>query len=1179
MAKFSGPSVIAGAQPVLPVDQGQGDFAELFSAEATPVEAPESPQAIAPGLPTPETAAAVIEEPRAVGDIAEAEAAVAAEATGRIPTATVVDETFSEEQRARERVPAFTEKLNRTTLAPSSIQNNQPIELALSRADNVGAIITERVSGAKMTGLERVGQIQAGFPEAAFSSTDPEGNVKVPVAPALRGSNVNVGVQALLYDPRLLNAGKYDEETGRMSLDPEFGRILGLSTEAWLYQQMDASTEVAGEIDEATGIPGIRQAEQMGGQRFTKAQGNQQLGREIFMAYQRQKAVNEGKASDEYLAGIDEISPETFTFIGDMAKEIYAEANPDMVYRDDREVDSGGQVYFQIKPEGARQLDQLSNDFKGLMAQAEVKPLNGVSPTAQPIFEGRMRVRPVTTKVGDLKDWSLVQESMANYHSVAYVNDSGRERLAFLFGMLAMINTNNADNQVYSGMFDVGIAKLRELEGEKRRLFAEAEREMIPEKKAKLLRDAENYNPKKILQGIREKFLNVAGGLAEYSGKENHLTFSMQALTGRTHVQQTLYNPAAHKFVRFAVGGGNIFTWTPRSGGEIETAWKEIISGLLFTTAKEGKSFKGTELSTAERLKLFEETIGTSQWNQLVIWGNQLKDARDKFNVDAAKQAVLTLRRAQSPDQVQQIKKDMVQRFGNDPLDAGLKAELAKHGTEGAMFANLFIDIANYQNAIDKKSQFSTTITVEMDGKTHGPATNAGLLGIQSMAKRTGLIVEQDYSNTDWLDSRKAMGEWMQDHVEGVIEAAPDNQRPYLKDILSLAIKDRANFLKKSPMTMGYGQELPSLKMHVETTVYSGPQAADIKRVADAAGISLSDTVNFLHTMLVDSIFEIMDPKVVAMGRLLKANGLLSVISNDVLYFDNAMGFRSYAAGKQMDPEATTSSSFEFKKGEKGRKKVAVQFYKEKAEGSAERVERGPGGWTMGRIIPVSVQSYDGNMIARTGSGESWQRISSAAKAKGAKPFVLPIFDAFVTDLGTFAQVRNEANQNWLNGLRDHSYIESIAGTWFEETQAKIAERFRSVDPNAKVNLEEDGPYRGLAFMLMKDEKGRMELGKAFSKVMKAPRKTPGISISDYTAQLDRAGQDLAGQVEAELRRMGIDIEEPVKTNKEIYRIIRTITNMLELPTRNKEAIAVTSRDKAALLSKVKADRLTQMDL
>ena len=131
-------------------------------------------------------------------------------------------------------------------------------------------------------------------------------------------------------------------------------------------------------------------------------------------------------------------------------------------------------MYFQITPEGARQLDQLSNDFKGLMAQAEVKPLNGVSPTAQPIFEGRMRVRPVTTKVGDLKDWSLVQESMANYHSVAYVNDAGRERLAFLFGMLAMINTSNPDNQVYSGMFDVGMAKLQELEGEKRRLFAEA---------------------------------------------------------------------------------------------------------------------------------------------------------------------------------------------------------------------------------------------------------------------------------------------------------------------------------------------------------------------------------------------------------------------------------------------------------------------------------------------------------------------------------------------------------------------------------------------------------------------------------------------------------------------------------------------------------------------------------
>lgn len=1179
MAKFSGPSVLPGAQPELPTEGKVSDFAEILGAPF-PEETTEAPQEAAgqpveapATIPTAPVAEAVTDDPAAPPP-----EQLELPGTRRQTMTVGIPEDPSAAQRQRERVPALTERMNRTTLAPAGT-NQQPLDVALARADNVVRVVQEEVSGSKITRKKREA-LEAGTPEAAFAATDAEGNLQVPVAPLVRGSSVNVGAQAIFYDPRVFDAGKVDPETGMMGVDPDLARIMGLTTEAWLHQQMDMATEFAANSPDAdSSLEMPADGPQPGGQRFTKASGNMQLGKEIFMAYKRQAAANEGKPTDAYLGMVDDISPETFTFIGDLAKEAYARANPDMLIRDDSQVEAGGQVYFQLTPMGAIQLDKLNNDFKGLMAQPEVKPLNGVSPTAQPIFEGRMRVRQVTTKMGDLGDWSVIQEAMANYHGVQYVNDPGREKLAYLFAMLALVNANNPDNQVYSHMFGVGFDKLQELQGIKQRMFDEAERETDPIRQKELYALAEAYNPAKILQSNREKFINVAGGVAEYSGQVNHLTFALQALTGRMHVQQTLYNPAAHKFLRFVAGSGNVFAWEPGKGGEIERDWKEIISAHLFSATKDGKVFKGTELSTAERIAAFDREMGGATYQQLVDWGNQLKMARDNFNVDAAKGAVDAIRKAQNPQEASGLKKQVVQDFSQDPLSAGLKAELAKHKDEAPMFASMLIELANYDSAVANKSKFSTTINPEMDGQTHGPATNAALLGVESMARRTGLIVEQDFSNTDWMDSRKAMGEMMQEQVDtyaGTMFSM--DHLPHFKRMLDAAIKDRANFLKKSPMTMGYGQEIPSLKMHVETTVYSGPSSKEIQAIAAEIEVEPSEVVDFLHSMLVDSIFQIMDPKVVASGRLLKANAFLSMISNEVLYFDNALGFRSYAAGKQVVPEDTTQSSFEFKGPEGERKKVSVQFYRSRAEGSAVRPELGPGGWSMGRIIPTAVQSYDGNMVAKTGSGESWSRIEADAKKRGAQnTFVLPIFDAFVTDLGSFSAVRREANKNWYESIRDHSYMEQIGGVWFNETITKI--RKGPTDLDTVVKMTEDGPHRGLAFALQLDENGNRNLIRFVSKTMQHPPKTPGQTIGEYQKSMRGLAKRMVKDFENRmLREHKIDVNATEFTKEQMNIMILDMVNMLQLQQRNRKAIDSTNKAKAEVLSKV-TGTLTQMDI
>ena len=209
----------------------------------------------------------------------------------------------------------------------------------------------------------------------------------------------------------------------------------------------------------------------------------------------------------------------------------------------------------------------------------------------------------------------------------------------------------------------------------------------------------------------------------------------------------------------------------------------------------------------------------------------------------------------------------------------------------------------------------------------------------------------------------------------------------------------------------------------------------------------------------------------------------------------------------------------------------------------------------------------------RTGSGQSWERISQAAKGK---PFVLPIFDAFVTDLGSFAAVRREANKNWFEGIRDHSYVEEVAGTWFDDTMKKIAAPLP--DPNEKVNLDEDGPYRGLAYLLSRTKQGDLVLSKFLAKTLQHKAKTPGTSIDQYTGQLKIAGEDAAVQFEKDLADMGIDVDNTVFTKRQIQRILMTLKNTMNLSQRNKQAVAVTAKDKREVLSQVDKS-LTQMDL
>ena len=1140
MAKFTGPSVIPGAKPELPVQQEQTitDFAQILGPQKTaepPIKAPGAEPTVG------------IEQ-------------VAQQAQEEIVGPLTPEQT---EQRELERVPAFGESkaFEGKSIADYDLSKDSPISAAVNRSVNTANILDASAPGPTLRATlptAKAEEFKAGKPEA-FIYQDSEGNVKEATNPALKDSQTGITASNVILNPKILNASTINED-GSIGIDPEFGRILSLTVEDFLYRQSQQEGIVAQDPDEFL----LDEAQQGTGAEITKATQNDQLGRDVYRNWMRQKAFIEGRPTDSYLTEEKNINPNTFTFIGDMAKEIYSEGNPDMLTRLPDQAD--GQVRFQLSPTAIKALADVNKEANDLYGAREVKPLNAVSETAQPQFEGRTQVRRITTGIDKLGDTRQVDEAMQNYHSVSYVNDPMREKIMLKFGLMGMLR--HGTNDPFANMFDIGSERQQEVVSTKEKLNADAERELDPAKKAAKATKAAEYNVNDILTRDKKKFINTLGAISKYSGRPNHLTFSMQALTGRTHIQQTKYNPQAHKATRFVVGGGNIAAWKPGSG-ILDSNFKEVMASLFL---QDPQSVAAKDLTTEERIRLFNKAYKEGKLDSYIAAGQELENTLANFNVEEVRKTLADLLEIPDNEQRAQVRQQLQRDHGRHDVTPGVISLIGKD-EHSPYKAEALIELAKYDRAVKNGTQMQSTLNVEMDGKTHGPATNAALLGVREMAMRTGLLRAQDYKVTDLADSRVALGIDMQDHVDSMAGTLfKFDELPAYKQILTSAIKDKPNFLKKSPMTLGYGQELGSLRMHVEATVFTGPQSAEIKDIYTKNNLNPQDVVTFLHTMLVNSLFNVMDQKIDEVPRLLRANNLVSILTNEVLYMENAMGFKSYAAARQTQPIEEEAGYRIAKDGKVERR--SAKFYKSEAEGTALRKYRPdedavPGGYGHGRVIPIAVQSYDGNMVSKTGSGRSWDTISSRSKARGASsPFVLPIFDAFKTDLLSLDTVRQEANKNWVNGLREHSYITSIMQDWYKEIATKVRQDFSEKDPNEVVQINDDNKWRGINWLFNKyteDKMPKPNMQKMLKKVLDIRPKKPKETIAEYEKFVGQMASASMKNIYKAMKAEGIPQNFTQLTNKQIQLLINIVVREIQLTKRNNRMVSKIKHDKSKL--------------
>ncbi len=1045
-------------------------------------------------------------------------------------------------------------------------------------------------------------------------------------------------------------------EKGSIIVDPEFFNIMAINAEDAFISAMYATDQEQQSPDILDDMQDAEQQEKS--YVIKKAQGLERLGKNIYREYKQTRAAIDQLPTDAYMQEIDNINPGVFTMIGGMAKEFYASANSDIMKRNNPNATKKEPVLYFINEEGARIFEDMYRIYSGLFAAKEVKPQPGATSGGIIGGEGGQITKLMTTRMAkDIGDPDQAFEAMENQNEVKIKNDTQRTKLSTLMFMLAVGNAGTPKSQgdaatnqplppefdyfedgpngrnYYADVFKIGSEKFKALQNEKLTLIqnvkdlrAAGEPEAVISAAQAI---ADNYRPKTILRLEREKAINLQEAILRYDNKENHLTYALQLLTGRMHAQQTLYNPQAHKQVRGVIGGGNVFQYVPGTDSAAELNFKQGIVANLFedpkvidpaTQQKMGESFKkkaGFRMPKELRLSTFEKeqaTKGTGGlWDQYVAWGEELKKLTATFTLAESKSYLTQLKNAKNNSEVAQIKQVLTQRFGNDPMSPRLKAYLAEFEQDGIRQGDYLMALYDYDTVTTKNKtasepiKFNDTQQWEKDGKTHGPATMGMQFGSVSMAKRSDMIMEVPYAEKiqsgEYKDLRDAMSDTMINSLDRIVNSGSlnnlgSNTAPVLKEILDLSIADRENFLKKSPMTMGYGQDIKSLRSHVQKTV---AQNGKIRKLIEDNKLGSKRTIDWLHTMMVDSVFQNMDADAIQTMDTLKSVAWQSVLLNQMITIRQPNGLKAYAGGISYT-EDTDKLNWKAPTGTKMREKeipsslsndkitpgtitesglVAETTYKGTASAQALRKRQGDtyevGGWTVSRILAELIQAYDGSMAAGVFSNTkynhnggppletgNWNRIKAVAKANGStNTFVLQNFDAFIGDSGSIGIVGEVANDIHKKDILNENAAAKVFNWYHTERVAKLKEL--SEDESTYVMLQggtyysgDDAQFMKIAEMFSGERyvpkgKGKApykSLTKWLKKNIQMPweRVNSKESLAEWDKRKFNASWKMATSIQEDLKEtLEAMNKDNILTGIQIHQIIQTINRYLNL--------------------------------
>lgn len=285
---------------------------------------------------------------------------------------------------------------------------------------------------------------------------------------------------------------------------------------------------------------------------------------------------------------------------------------------------------------------------------------------------------------------------------------------------------------------------------------------------------------------------------------------------------------------------------------------------------------------------------------------------------------------------------------------------------------------------------------------------------------------------------------------------------PKLRKILQSALKpeNKTTFLKSPIITFPYGQETRNLIGSIYETIVSDPELE--RQIKDFFGESgIRQGALFLDTIRLQALRATLGDRVMAFSKLAKDSVDLSSIYNRYMSVQNPTGGQSMFVGKQTKRVGPT---FDLKRTarrdkETGREKPLIEAMKRQqaraeAKGDLKEAERyktliketesprplvvakkksfisplAPrrgisGGVAHGSVLPNIAQGLDGATIIKIFSGPAWRAITQAS---GGEAFVLPVYDALITDLRSATKTLELVNKQWYNMTSNATFVDDM---------------------------------------------------------------------------------------------------------------------------------------------------------
>ena len=908
------------------------------------------------------------------------------------------------------------------------------------------------------------------------------------VGPELSNRIVASGVTGNVVSAFSRMNGITDAVDGKKTITPEVAQIMSLVVETELGNIF--SGELEAEIDpielKVEDNKSVTEYINQGKvDSITAAKNNEKIGRQIFLDKQRldreiSEQSSEGLGIEERQAMMvpttKDLPRQEAAMIGAVAKETWAKLNPNLIVK--QKDNQTGQTIYILTPEG----ENAMADSK--YARSRISSTPDLQPRTTPkVIDTDLIANTKKAISGNKRGMELgatILEAKGNLEQIAHFVKKRALKISYML-LLPTLNSRS-ENTWQSEAVGAGPSKLIQYKS------AKSLQDQRFKEDPSLTRIEVAYNPEQQMEQARNKLAQEIVALAKARKQANYLDWSVQGFQGRLTPMQTHFNPTSSKLVRHLTGGLPIQI---KEGSRTEKNLIQIYAMTLLPKGSfisaEGQNLayeSGEKYLPNHRARLLQaKSTKLYELAKAVRSAMTMTDAQSEA-ISVALENRVALDSPQFPN---------VPSFNLDPsipIQAELLSEISKKDqTEALIYLENLLDYGNYyefKKGMSGNTQFFSAANVYLDGKTHGLASNAMIMGIVEAAYLTGVMRKNNDGKfaLEEGDIRTRLSSIAKGMIQDNFHDLNKEQNEAMKVIANAVFNDR-DLAKFTTMTFGYGKEIESFVTDIKKSISeiktteleninkknTNPPAKSefVEALNNIKGLTNQDISALLLSKYGNAILQVMSDEAVESRQIMRGVSALHAASDSIFSMKSAVGMTLIMAGEvSTGSEGGTSSTFNLRTREELEAKTsspmgvisydtrqtsaAPKTYSQiqKNEfGDSVRVSTSvPGAAAITSSVVAPVQSVDAATMALSLSGRSWDRISKKS------PHTHTVYDAIKTDAANFEDILVEVNKNWEKVTLEWSYLSETLDA-LKRRKRQLNRKFTKFEKSQPLDLSE----------------------------------------------------------------------------------------------------------------------------